>query len=88
MMDQSKLIEAELVRLVSHIVDIITDEHKLIEAELLLWKMKPHDLDRMANLAELKIKSKQIKNLKKKILSVIKTSTNKLIISSIKMEEN
>lgn len=81
--------EKELCKIITAIVDFVTEEDHRINKEQLLTAMhQGFDLDRLAMTAQLKIEAKQIKRIKKAILIILKRSTNKMIVATIAMSGN
>lgn len=78
------LLEKELAELIVKIVDIIQEENIRIEVDIKKWKLREENLEKLAKITELKIQKSAVKQIRKKVLLVLKGSTNRLIISTIK----
>jgi len=75
----------ELTRLIVEIVAAIIKEDKKAREELFNSLGKIDDLDSLARRTELKIKIKTLGTVKAEVLGILKGSTNKLIIASIRV---
>lgn len=78
----------ELASLIKQIVDVVSNEDMRIEITLVGRKKMINTLENMAAQAELKIRSKQVNDIRRKILDILKASTNRLIIATVEYWEN
>jgi hypothetical protein len=84
----SPSMEAELTAIIIKIVDLISDEDMRTEINIREWRHKKDSLEKLATQAELKIRSYQIRKIRREVLSILKTSTNRIIISTIETPSN
>lgn len=78
----------EMARVITRIIDIVMKEADQVSSDLAAWERAPLSLDRMAALAELEIKQKQLNKIRKGILKAIKESTSRLILAASKPGRN
>lgn len=79
----SAAMEGELNRVISSIVSILVSSNKAIDRRIDLVRLLPDNLDKYAELAELKIRRKEIKSLKLEVYKILRGSTNKLLIAAM-----
>ncbi len=78
--------ERELSAIIVSIVDAIIAEDKYCLEELAKWRgMAGTDLDKVAYMAEVRIRLEEIGRMKKSILRILKKSTNKMIVASLEL---
>jgi hypothetical protein len=81
--------QRELVKLIDQITGVLQDEEANIEEELRKWNMFDGDIiERLAKVAELKIRKKQNKKIRKQVAEILRGSTNKLILATIGKADN
>lgn len=80
--------EGELTAIITQIVDVIADEDMFIELRLQELKRQELSLDKLAQETEYKIKQQQINKIRKAVLSIIKKSTNRMLLAAIKPVDN
>jgi hypothetical protein len=80
--------EKELTVIITRIVDIIAAEDMDTEKKIRELRNQTDSLDNIAGLVDLKIQAKVINRIRKAVLKVIKESTNKMILSTIRPGEN
>ncbi len=82
------MLNTELARIISKITDIITSEGKDIEKELSKWVKEKDSLEKLAHLAEFKIRKKQVRRINEKVYAILKESGNLIILSTMKTDDN
>jgi hypothetical protein len=80
--------QKELTSIITKICDIIAAEDMSIEVKIRELKTHDDSLEKMAGLMDLEIRAKVINKIRKSVLAVIKTSTDKMILSTIRPGEN
>lgn len=81
--------EKELCSIIVDITDLLVDRHKHYIKELNAFILSPgRDLDRLAQIAELKIQVKELQGIKKELVTILRRSTNKMIIARIEATAN
>ena len=78
----------ELSRIIVRIVDLVSLLDMEIQVDRKKWKRAELSLEQMARLAELEIQDKQIQKIRKEVLRIIRESTNRLILATIKPGRN
>jgi hypothetical protein len=79
----------ELSTVISQIIDIVAREDMTITLELKeLEAVGEKTLSHLAKVAEARIKQKQTDKIRKKILTVVKSARNRIIVSSIEIADN
>lgn len=84
----SDIMEDELNRVISEITKALIRRDKDIQARITHISALPDNLDKYAELAELRIKRKEIKSVKLDVYKILRSSTNKLLIAAIDSEYN
>ncbi len=80
----SRLFEQELTGLLTGLAELIGDRYTELSRELDKAMAIPVDsLEKRAKIAELKIRRDEVSKIKKAVSHKLKTSTNRLVISTI-----
>lgn len=81
--------ERELGKIIQQIIDALIAEEKNIAIERGQWiDMPGNELEKLATLAELKIRIKEVNRIKKSVLCILRRSTNNLIIATLRDVDN
>jgi hypothetical protein len=79
-----KLFEQELTGILTGITKMIGDRYTELSRELdRVRACYPDSLEKRAKIAELKIQRNEIRRLQQRVSKALKTSTNRLVISTI-----
>lgn len=78
----------ELSKIIVRIVDLVALLDLEIQADVRKWRRAELNLERLAALAELDIKDRQIQKIRREVLRIIKESTNRLVLATIKPGRN
>lgn len=82
-------IEGEFAKIIQDMVDSLTDEDDDVKQEYLrLTAIKEDNLEKLAGIAEVKIKMRLIQKLKRNTLKILRSSTNKMILASVRIDVN
>jgi hypothetical protein len=74
----------EMTRAIQKFVDVVSEE----ELEIKRANQEPDSLNKMAKLAELKIRANQINRIRKKVRKILSDLVNILVIASIDVPKN
>jgi len=80
--------EKELTSIITKIVDALIEEEQSLQAELNLHLQLPADLERLQWISELRIRLKEIIWAKRKVCSILKKSSNHLILATIELSRS
>jgi len=82
-------IESELNKIISKIIDELISEERKLTADLngSDYSFLEDSIAKFAWQAELKIQIKQMKKVKISVLKILKSSTNRMILSTIEVAE-
>jgi glucan phosphorylase len=78
----------ELNKIIEKIADLIAAEDMDTAIALRQWRTKEMSLEKLAQVAELEIRSAQIGKIRAGVLKILKDSTNKLVLAAIKTGRN
>lgn len=78
----------ELSKIIVRIVDLVALLDMEVQVDTKKWRRAEQSLERLASLAELDIRDKQIQRIRKEVLRIIRDSTNRLVLSTIKPGRN
>lgn len=78
----------ELSKIIVRIVDLVALLDHEIQVDVRKWKRAELGLEKLAALAELDIKDRQIQKIRREVLRIIRESTNRLILATIKPGRN
>jgi len=78
----------ELSKIIARIVDLVALLDLEIQADVKKWKRVELSLEKLAALAELDIKDRQIQKIRREVLRIIRESTNRLVLATIKPGRN
>jgi predicted HTH domain antitoxin len=78
----------EMTRAIQKFVDVVSEEDMSIQLEIKRANQEPDSLNKMAKLAELKIRANQINRIRKKVRKILSDLVNILVIASIDVPKN
>jgi hypothetical protein len=79
----AEIMAEEYSRIINEIVDLIHKEDGTIGAKIRVLSGMSESLDKLAGLAESRIKREQIKIIRLGVAKILKSSSNKLLIAAI-----
>lgn len=84
----SEIMEKEFERVILEIVNIIWEEDQDNERCIKAAEVLLDSLDKLAELGERRIKRQVLNRIKRRVVKVLRGSTNKLLIATVRSEIN
>lgn len=78
----------ELSEIIAKMTDILVRREEAIRKDLAYWTFQPESLERLAKLAVINVKKKQIEAIKKDFSGIMKGSENRIILSVMDQFDN